>query len=80
MEGYKIIVPASNDILRIPKIDFNFPAINIKDLHKISSNADEYYLRCKICNHRTIYLCPKCNVHLCPEHHLQYHIPIYSNS
>jgi len=80
IHGYKIVISVTNDSALIQRIDLNFSAIKIKDIHGISIDKEKFYLKCKICNCRTIYLYPKCNVHLCPEHHLQYHIPIYSNS
>eukprot|EP01022_Parablepharisma_sp_SALTPOND_P021686 TRINITY_DN43300_c0_g1_i4.p3 TRINITY_DN43300_c0_g1~~TRINITY_DN43300_c0_g1_i4.p3 ORF type:complete len:144 (+),score=1.90 TRINITY_DN43300_c0_g1_i4:51-434(+) len=69
---YKVIT--HSDSITASNINLALPTINLKDLHAIGKKQDEKNKRCIYCHKSTIYTCVICNIHICPEHHLDYHV------
>eukprot|EP01022_Parablepharisma_sp_SALTPOND_P002085 TRINITY_DN1085_c0_g1_i15.p1 TRINITY_DN1085_c0_g1~~TRINITY_DN1085_c0_g1_i15.p1 ORF type:complete len:473 (-),score=-9.90 TRINITY_DN1085_c0_g1_i15:159-1502(-) len=69
--GYKVITHSNS--ITASNINLALPAINPKDLHAIGKKQDEKNKRCAYCHKSNIHTCVICNIHICPEHHLDYH-------
>lgn len=64
-KGYQIKSYISNS---------NLPLISLLTLHTIIKDKSKHNKRCKFCKIKTSWLCSFCNINLCPQCHLSYHV------